>query len=60
MHQTLSQLVGARSLTQKALIKDTLVGTQSQEAPCGEGGSLLGGLSSNLVSKAWGYGNAAS
>ena len=51
MHQTLSQLVGSRSLTQKALIKDTLVGTQSQEAPCEEEGSLLGDSPSSLVSK---------
>ena len=51
MHQTLGQLVGACYLNQKALIKDMLMGTQSQEAPCGEGGSLLGGLSSSLVSK---------
>ena len=51
MHQTLGQLVGARCLTQKALIKDTLVGTQSQKAPCGERDSLLGGLSNNLVKK---------
>ena len=52
MHQSLGQLVGTRCLAQKALIKDMLMGTRSQEAPCGEGGSLLGGLSSNLVSKA--------
>ena len=35
MRQTLGQLVGARCLAQKALIKDTLMGTQSQEALCG-------------------------
>ena len=52
MHQTLGQLVGARCLVQKALIKDMLMGTRSQEAPCGEGDSLLGGLSSNLADKA--------
>ena len=52
MHQTLGQLVGECGIVQKALIKDTLVGTRSQEAPYGEGGSLLGGLSSSLVRKA--------
>ena len=36
----------------EGLIKDTLVSTRSQEAPCGERGSLLGGLSNSLVSKA--------
>ena len=44
--------VSACCLVQKALIKDTLVDTWSQEAPYGEGGSLLGGLSSSLVRKA--------
>ena len=52
MHQTLGQLVGAPYLAQKTLIKDMLMGTWSKEAPCMEGGSLLGGLSSNLASKA--------
>ena len=51
MHQTLGQMVGARYLAQRTLIKDTLVGTQSQKAPCGERDSLLGGLSNNLVKK---------
>ena len=52
MHQTLGQLVGTRCLAQKALIKDMLMDTRSQEAPYEEGGSLLGGLSSSLASKA--------
>ena len=52
MHQTPGQLVGVCCLDQKVLIKDTLVSTRSQEAPYGEGGSLLGGLSNSLVSKA--------
>ena len=52
-------MVGARCLAQKALIKDMLMGTQSQKAPYGEGISLLGGLSSNLASKAWEDGSAA-
>ena len=52
MHQTLGQLVGACCLDQKALIKDMLMGTRSQEAPCGEGDNLLGGLSRNLAGKA--------
>ena len=51
MHQIPSQLVGACYLIQKALIKDTLMGTQSQEAPYGEGDSLLGRLSSSLMRK---------
>ena len=36
------QLVSACCLVQKAFIKDTLVGTRSQEAPYGEGDNLLG------------------
>ena len=57
MHQTLGQLVGACCLDQKALIKDTLVSTRSQEAPCGEEVSLLEGLSNSLVKKARGDGS---
>ena len=52
MHQIPGQLVGACYLVQKALIKDTLVGTQSQEAPYGEGDNLLEGLSNSLMRKA--------
>ena len=51
MHQTLGQMVSARCLAQRALIKDMLMGTRSQETPCGERVDLLGGLSSSLVSK---------
>ena len=51
MHQTLGQMVGARYLAQRTLIKDRLLDTRSQEAPCGEGVGLLGGLSNRLASK---------
>ena len=33
MHQTLGQMGGAHCLAQRALIKDMLMGTRSQEAP---------------------------
>ena len=52
MHQMLGQMVGARCLAQKALIKDMLMGTRSQEAPYEKGDNLLGGLSRNLAGKA--------
>ena len=52
IHQMLSQMGGARCLAQRALIKDMLMGTLSQEAPCEEGGSLLGRPSSSLAGKA--------
>ena len=51
MHQTLGQMGGACYLAQRALIKDMLMGTRLQEAPCGEGVGLLGGLSNSLASK---------
>ena len=59
MYQMLGQMVGARCLAQRALIKDMLMDTRSQETPCGERVDLLGGLSSSLVSKTWGDGSAA-
>ena len=51
MHQMLGQMVGARCLTQRALIKDVLMGTRSQDAPYRGGVGLLGGLTSRLASK---------
>ena len=51
MYQMLGQMVGAHCLAQRALIKDMLMGTQSQEAPYGGGVDLLGGLTSSLGSK---------
>ena len=51
MHQMLGQMVGARCLAQRALIKDMLMNTRSQEAPYGGGVDLLGRLTSSLASK---------
>ena len=51
MHQMLGQMVGARCLTQRALIKDMLMGTRSQEALYGRWLGLLGGLTNSLESK---------
>ena len=42
---------GARCLAQRALIKDMLMDTRSQEAPYGGWVDLLGGLTSSLASK---------